>query len=261
MKLFDSHCHLDDRAFDKDRDVVIERARQAGVRGVMIVGISQATSVSAVELANKHQDMYASVGIHPHEARFCSQEELDFLEILSKNTKVKAWGETGLDFYRMHSPIQDQEKGFIRQIESAHKLKLPLIFHERDSKGQFLDIVTAHHNELTGGVVHCFSGTKTELKAYLDLGLYIGITGIVTIQGRGRELRDLISFIPPDRMLIETDAPYLTPTPERNKTGRNEPAFVKTTLMKIAEIKKESPETIAAQTWENTCCLFNIDNL
>ncbi len=258
MKLFDSHCHLDDTVFDRDRNTVIERARQAGVAAAMIVGISRETSIKAVELANEYQHLCASVGVHPHEVRHCSSHILDVLEVLATHSKVKAWGEIGLDFCRMHSPQADQEKWFVQQLAKAQKLKLPLIFHERDSNGQFLNLLKTHYEGKCSGVVHCFSGTREEMEAYLDMGFYIGITGIVTIKGRGRGLRELLPFIPADRMLIETDAPYLTPTPNRNKVSRNEPAFVRTTLLKIAEVKKEAPEKIASETWENTCRLFDI---
>jgi len=262
MKLFDSHCHLDDPVFDPDRKAVIERARQAGVAAAMIVGISRETSIKAVELANEYRDIYASIGVHPHEAQHCSSHLLDVLEALASHSKVKAWGEIGLDFCRMHSPQQQQEKWFAQQIERAQTLNLPLIFHERDSKGQFLNILKRYYDDdRGGGVVHCFSGTRAEMTAYLDMGLYIGITGIATIKGRGRQLRELIPLIPADRILIETDAPYLTPTPDRNKTRRNEPAFVKTTLLKIASVRQETPEEIASQTWDNTCRLFRINPL
>jgi TatD DNase family protein len=260
MKLFDSHCHLDDPVFDPDRKAVVERARQAGVKAAMIVGISRETSIKAVELTNEYSCLYASVGIHPHEAQHCSSDVLDTLEVLANHSKVKAWGEIGLDFCRMHSPQEQQEHWFVQQLVRAQRLKLPLIFHERDSKGQFLNLLKTYYDDMRGGV-HCFSGTKTEMMAYLDMGLYIGITGIATIKGRGKQLRDLIPLIPADRILIETDAPYLTPTPDRNKTRRNEPAFVKTTLLKIAAIRQEMPEKIASQTWDNTCRLFRIEAL
>lgn len=260
MKLFDSHCHLDDKSYDKDRNEVIKRAKEAGVMAAMIVGVSQQSSAVAVELAESHHGLYASVGIHPHEAKECSQAMLDFLVHLSKSPKVKAWGEIGLDFNRMYSPRQDQEKWFIKQLETAETLNLPLIFHERDSNGRFLELLKAHRNKLRGGVVHCFSGNKAEMAAYIDLGLYIGITGIVTIHKRGASLRKLIPLIPADRILVETDAPYLTPAPEKNRTRRNEPAFVKSTLLKIAEILDDDPEHLATLTWENTCRLFGIDD-
>ncbi len=258
MKLFDSHCHLDDRLFRKDIDVVINRAKDAGVDAVMIVGITEKSSSKAVELAETRPGIYASVGIHPHDASSFSEKALVRLKELAIKPAVHAWGETGLDFNRMYSPRDDQELSFKRQIEAACELDLPLIFHERDSKGRFLEILNTYKDNIQNGVVHCFSGSREELKAYLDFGLYIGITGILTIKSRGEDLRRLVTMIPADQILVETDAPYLTPAPEKNKTRRNEPAFVRSTLMKLAEVRGEEPEYLAEKTWENTCRLFNI---
>lgn len=258
MKIFDSHCHLDDRAYDRDRDAVIERAHAAAVQAMMVVGIDQPSSTKAIAIAEAHDLIYASVGMHPHDAQRCDEDTLSALRALAQSPKVKAWGETGLDFNRMHSPQTDQEQWFTRQLEIAAELDLPMIFHERDSGGRFLQILKAHWGPQRKGVVHCFSGSAAELDSYLEMGLYIGITGIVTIQSRGQELRALIHHIPSDRLLVETDAPYLTPTPERNKFKRNEPAFVRTVLLKLAELRTVAPETLAAAIWSNTCRLFGL---
>ena len=261
MKLFDSHCHLDDRRYKKDIDEVLKRAENAGVVSAMIVGVTENSSAKAVAIAESHDGLYASVGIHPHDAEECSESVLKFLKDLAGNSKVKAWGETGLDFNRMFSPKDVQEKCFIRQLEVADELKLPMIFHERDSNGRFLDILKTYSSSVRKGVVHCFSGNKTELEEYLKLGFYIGITGILTIKGRGEGLRKLAQIIPVDRILVETDAPYLTPAPEKNKIRRNEPAFVRSTLLKLAEVRGEDPDYLAARVWENTCRLYNINQL
>ncbi len=258
MKLFDTHCHINDKAFNKDIDKVITRAREAEVVGLMVVGIVEKTSEKALGIAEKHPDVYASIGIHPHDAKSCSEAVLERLKKLAKNPKVRAWGETGLDYNRMYSPKEIQEKWFIHQMEMADELDLPLIFHERDSNGRFLELLKATHNPRLRGVVHCFSGNKDELSAYLDLGLYIGITGVLTIKSRGADLRELVTWIPSDRLLVETDAPYLTPTPDRNKTKRNEPAFVRTTFLKLAEVRGEDPEHLSNIIWENSCRLFDI---
>jgi TatD DNase family protein len=258
MRLFDSHCHLDDKSFDRDRESVIQRSRQNGVHEWMTVGVDRETSVRALEIARNHEGCYASIGVHPHTAASCSEETIHYLKQLSKDTNIRAWGETGLDFNRMYSPQVDQEKWFIRQIQAADELKLPLIFHERDSQGRFLDILNAYTHSDRKGVVHCFSGKKTELAAYLNLGLFIGITGILTIRARGAELRKLVPFIPADQLLIETDAPYLTPTPQKNKTRRNEPAFVKSVLLKLADVRQEDPDTLAQITLDNAHRLFGI---
>jgi TatD DNase family protein len=258
MRLFDSHCHLDDKSFDRDRESVIQRSKQNDVHEWLTVGIDRETSLRALEIAHRHDGCYASVGVHPHTAAFCSEETIDDLKRLSKDTRIRAWGETGLDFNRMYSPRADQEKWFIRQIQAADESKLPLIFHERDSNGRFLEILKAYTRYERKGVVHCFSGKQTELTAYLNLGLYIGITGILTIKKRGSGLRKLVQYVPADRLLIETDAPYLTPAPQKNKTRRNEPAFVKSVLMKLADVRQEDPKTLAHITRENAHRLFAI---
>jgi TatD DNase family protein len=206
---------------------VIERAHQNGVTRMMTVGVNKKTAVRAVSLAESHRDLYASVGFHPHDAEHCHSAALDFLITLAGSPKVRAWGEIGLDYNRMYSPREDQERWFIRQLEIAAELSLPMIFHERDSKGRFLDILKAHLDKEQTGVIHCFSGNTDELQQYLGMGLYIGITGILTLKSRGAKLRRMVTQIPSDRLLVETDAPYLTPAPEKNHTRRNEPAFVK----------------------------------
>ncbi|MBW2410537.1 MAG: TatD family hydrolase, partial [Deltaproteobacteria bacterium] len=202
--------------------------------------------------------IYASVGVHPHDARRCGSATLDVLIKLAGNEKVKAWGEIGLDFNRMYSPREDQERWFIKQLEAADEISLPTIFHERDSQGRFLEILNAKSSKARKGVVHCFSGNHSELEQYLDLGLYIGVTGIVTMKPRGAQLRSMIPSIPVDRLVIETDAPYLTPAPEKNSTRRNEPAFVKSVLLKLAEIRQQEPTELADIIWQNTCRLYNI---
>jgi len=258
MKLFDSHCHLDDRSYHKDLEAVIHRAKQNGIENMMTVGIDQETSIRAIEITGKFDGIYASVGVHPHRASSCSDQVMQRLTDLAKNTRVCAWGETGLDFNRMYSPRDDQEKWFARQIQTADERQLPLILHERDSQGRLLEILKANSNKNRHGVVHCFSGNRLELDSYLDLGLFIGVTGILTLQKRGADLRNLVRHIPLEKLLIETDAPYLTPAPQKNKTRRNEPAFVKSVLLKLAEIHDLDPEELADITSSNAGRLFNI---
>lgn len=258
MRLFDSHCHLEDRAFDKDIDEVIHRMHAAGVDSAMTVGTTLDQCIKGIAIAESIPGVYASVGIHPHDAKDCSENVLKRLIDLSNSPSVLAWGEIGLDFNRMYSPRNVQEKWLIRQLEIAGTLNLPVIFHERDSNGRLIEIIKTHFKNGRNGVVHCFSGTKNELQQYLDLGLYIGITGIVTLKERGEPLRKLVHLIPEDRILCETDAPYLIPTPERNHFRRNEPAFVRSVLLKLAEVRKEDPEHLAEKAWINTCRLYGV---
>ncbi len=258
MKLFDSHSHIDDICFKKDYDKVLERASNAGVRAIMIVGIDIPSSQRALELASNSDNIFSSVGIHPHEAKYCSSESIEILKKMAINSSVKAWGEIGLDFNRMHSPADVQEKWLEHQLDSARELNLPVIFHERDSEGRLLEILKSRRDDYIKGVIHCFSGLKNELYEYLDLGFYIGITGIVTMQKRGAFLRELVPLMPEDRIVIETDSPYLTPAPHKNKTRRNEPGFVKAVFLKLVEIMGKDPEILADRIWENTCRLYNI---
>ena len=258
MMLFDSHCHLDDRCYEQDLNAVIDRARAAGVEKMMVVGTTENSSRAAVSFAEAFDGIYAAVGFYPHDAEDCSEKSLETLRSLAFSSKVRAWGEVGLDFNRMYSPRNDQERWFVRQLEIADELTLPLIFHERDSRGRLIDLLKAHSRNGRSGVIHCFSGNRSELEQYLSMGFHIGITGIVTLKDRGAPLREMAPLIPSDRLLIETDAPYLTPAPERNRVRRNEPAFVRSVLLKLAEVRGEDPEALATATWDNACRLFRI---
>jgi TatD DNase family protein len=259
MKLFDSHCHIDDKAYAKDLEAVLERARKAGVARMMCAGVTLKTSKKAIALAESYSGVVAAVGIHPHDVRNCTEEGLRSLVELSRKPQVCAWGEIGLDFNRMYSPRKDQEHWFTRQLETVADLDLPMIFHERDSGGRFLEILKTHAPENRRGVVHCFSGTEAELEHYIEMGLFIGITGIVTMPGRGGELRRMIPRIPIDRLLVETDAPYLTPVPDKRDHRRNEPAFVRSVMLKLAEVLGEDPDMLAAQIWQNTCRIYGLE--
>ncbi len=259
MKLFDSHCHLDDPVFGADLAGVLQRARDNGVAGMLIAGVTLETSRRAIRLAETHPGIYASVGIHPHDASGCSEQKLDDLAGMAAGCpKVRAWGEIGLDFNRMYSPQAAQERWLVRQIEKAGDLQLPVIFHERDSGGRLIELVRPFGRTLKKAVVHCFSGSGSELADYLALGFYIGVTGIVTMDKRGAPLRALIPQIPETRLLIETDAPYLTPAPQRNRHRRNEPAFVRQVLLKLAEVRRSDPVQLARSIWQNTCRLYGI---
>jgi TatD DNase family protein len=260
MILFDSHCHLDDKIYNPDIAQVIDRANAESVNKIMIVGVDIKTATNAVKIASEYENIYTSVGIHPHDAKNCSEDDLASLKNLALNSScVKAWGEVGLDFNRMFSPIEDQENCFINQLNLAGELDLPLIFHERDSNGRFYEILKSEAPESRKGVIHCFSGSKDELFKYLDLGYHIGITGILTIKKRGADLRELAPLIPEHRILIETDAPYLTPAPQKNKFRRNEPAFVKSVLLRLAEVRNTDPDRLSEVIFNNTKKLYQIE--
>ena len=257
MRLFDSHAHIDDRCYEKDFARMMKRADEHSVKGIMAVGIDMKTSRRAIELAEKHDHIIASVGVHPHDAENCSDETIEELVRMARtHSRVRAWGETGLDFNRMYAPVADQEMCFEKQLHAAQQANLPMIFHERDSNGRLLEILRSGKPVERRAVVHCFSGTREEMFAYLDMGFFIGITGILTIKKRGVYLRELAVDIPEDRILIETDAPYLTPAPQKNKHRRNEPAFVRSVLLKLAEIRDRDPEELSEAIWHNTERLF-----
>ena len=258
MPLFDSHCHLYERSFDKDRQEVIHNATGAGVRAMMIVGADEPSSEAAVALANQYDGLYASVGVHPHYAEGCTTETLTRLTALAGNDRVKAWGEIGLDFFRMRSGAEIQEQWFLAQLELAAKLELPVIFHERQSDGRLLALLQGFGPLPRKGVVHCFSGTESELAGYLALGLYIGVTGIVTMTERGARLREMLSRLPLQRILIETDAPYLTPAPFSKKTRRNQPAFVAAVLQELSRLYQQPPDDLSRIVWDNTCRLYGV---
>jgi TatD DNase family protein len=259
MELFDSHCHLNDPIFDGERVAVLERANKAGVAALMIAGVDLQSSRRAVALGERFSGVYAAVGVHPHDARNCSESALASLRALASSSPVRAWGEIGLDFNRMYSPRRRQETWFRHQLEMADAAGLPIILHERDSSGRLLEMLAAHPNPRRRGTVHCFSGSRSELDRYLEMGFYIGVTGVVTMEVRGAGLRRLIPLIPSSRLLVETDAPYLTPAPHKNKTRRNEPAFVRSVLLKVASLRGEDPTETAATVWRNACRLFDID--
>lgn len=260
MILFDSHCHLEDDCYDNDLQETIERAQNENVHGIMIAGVDIDRALKAIEIASAYHHIITAVGFHPHDAKLCSRQNLATLAQLARdNACVKAWGEIGLDFNRMFSPVKDQEDCFLKQMEIADSLDLPLIFHERDSKGRFYDMIKSDAPKSRNGVIHCFSGTKDELFKYLDLGYYIGITGILTLKERGHYLRRMAPLIPEDRILIETDAPYLTPAPQKNKFRRNEPAFVKSVLIKLAQVRNADPEILSQVIFDNTRTLYRVD--
>lgn len=263
IRLFDSHAHIDDKSYNDDFKEMLQRALDAGVEAIMIAGVTPETVASALHLAEQEHErlhLFISVGMHPHDAQYCSDDIIDDYKLIARlhPSAVKAWGETGLDFNRMHSPRDIQEKWFIRQIEAADELMLPMIFHERDSDGRLIQILESMNHRERRGVVHCFSGTEQEMFRYLDLGYYIGITGILTVKQRGELLRELAVLIPEDRIVIETDAPYLTPAPVKNRIRRNEPAFVRHILNKLAEVRATDVEALSESLWRNTCALYDI---
>ena len=251
--LIDSHAHLEMKEFNSDREEVIERARQAGVSHIVTVGTNLALSRKALSLARKHENIYATVGVHPHDVARADNKTFDELCEISRDPKVVAYGEIGLDFFRNISPREKQIEMFSRQLELAVQLKLPVIIHDRDAHEQTLRMVRA--SSVRCGVFHCFSGDYSMAMQCIDLGFYISIPGVVTYN-KANTIQDVARRVPLSSMLLETDAPYLTPEPHRGK--RNEPSFIINTAKKVAQIKGLLWEEVADATAHNTINLFDI---
>jgi len=256
----DSHCHIDGAEYDADREEVIRRARDAGVTTMLNVGTGDPHSGAferAVELAEKHTDIYAAVGVHPHDAKlFTDRAEQRLLDLVKQGRRVIAWGEIGLDYHYDHSPRDVQHKVFERQLRLARLLELPVVIHSREANA---DTIAILREELAGyergGVLHCFGGSLEMATSAIDLGFFISFAGNLTFQ-KAEDLRSIARQLPLDRLLIETDCPYLTPVPFRGK--RNEPARVVETARCLAELHGRELEEIGHITGENFGKLFRV---
>jgi TatD DNase family protein len=257
--LVDIGANLTNRAFRSDLDEVLARARAAGVATVVVTGTDVAGSEEALALATRHR-LASTAGIHPHHARDATPEALAAIEALLAHPQVVAVGECGLDYNRMFSPLEDQRRCFEAHLMMAARTGKPLFLHERDASEDFLAIVRAHRKQLGAAVVHCFTGEAAALDAYLELDLHIGITGWICDERRGLGLRALVPRIPPDRLMLETDAPYLLPrtskAPARDR--RNEPAFLPLVLEAVAAATGRSPAAVAAETTATACAFFGL---
>jgi TatD DNase family protein len=261
MILIDSHCHIDGEQFDADRDEVVKRAKEAGVVAMLNVGTGDPQSDDfrkAVAVAQGYDNVYAAVGVHPHDAKlYDDAAEAHLIGLVRSSDKVIAWGEIGLDYYYDHSPRDVQRQVFKRQIRTARELSLPIIIHSRDADNETVEILT---NECSydgfRGIMHCFGGTAAMAEALLPLGFFISFAGNVTFK-KADKLRDAARSVPIDRLLVETDCPFLTPVPFRGK--RNEPAYVAHTALYLAEFYGVAPDQLAQQTTKNFCSIFGLD--
>lgn len=257
--LVDIGINLIHRSFDHDRKELINRAIAANVTQMVITGTNLATSRKAQHLASEYPKvLYSTAGIHPHNARECDERTISILTGLAKHKEVVAIGECGLDYNRDFSPRPVQDKWFEAQIELACQLKKPLFLHERDAYNRFVEILKGYQNQLTYAVVHCFTGNAQELMTYLDMGLYIGITGWVCDERRGTHLRELVRKIPLDKLMVETDAPFLTPRDlnPKPKDNRNEPSYLPHILKTIAKCLNKPYEEVALATTNNAKMFF-----
>lgn len=227
--------------------------------GIVVTGTTVAESQAALELAARHENLWATAGVHPHHARECDSGTIPALRELAKHPRVVAIGECGLDFNRNYSPHPDQEKWFVAQVELGIELGMPLFLHSRDAHPRFSQIISRLKPEKA--VAHCFTGTKEELHSYLDLGLYIGITGWICDERRGAHLLELVRDVPRERLLLETDSPYLTPRDlhPQPKARRNEPAFLPHILGTVARALGRPPEEIAVETTRNAAAFFGLN--
>jgi TatD DNase family protein len=257
MQLVDVGANLTHASFRGDLEAVLARARAAGVATIVVTGTSVEESRRAAALAEAH-GLYATAGVHPHHARECDAATIPALRAIVAQPRVVALGECGLDFNRNYSPHPDQEKWFVAQLELAAELGKPLFLHSRDAHPRIAGIL--RHHKVGKAVAHCFTGEAAELRAYLELGLYIGITGWICDERRGRHLVELVKEVPQDRLLLETDAPYLTPRDlhPQPRARRNEPAFLPHVARAVARARGEPVEVLAAATTRNARELFGL---
>jgi len=259
--LIDIGANLSHESFSHDLDAVIAKAQQTGIDAIVLTGTCLETSVNSIELAKAYPNyLFSTAGLHPHEARHFNQDLAAELKVLAMNPVVRAVGETGLDFNRDFSPRKDQEKAFEAQLLTATELEMPVFLHQRDAHERFLPILREYLDHIPRGVVHCFTGSRDELHAYLDLDMYIGITGWICDERRGYELHALLRDIPEQRLMLETDAPYLLPRSIRPKpkSRRNEPANLPYVLETVATCLDKSVDAVAYQTSLNARHFFSI---
>ncbi|MBC3888013.1 YchF/TatD family DNA exonuclease [Acetobacterium paludosum] len=254
--LIDSHAHIDDEKFNEDREAVLENARVGGVEIIINPGADEASSLRAIAMSEKYPMVYATVGIHPHDAKdFDTKKTGQLLREWAKKDKVVAIGEIGLDYHYDLSPREVQQSVFIDQLSIAKEVKLPIVIHNRESMEDMVRILKDHFAPEYGGVMHSYSGSAEMAKVFLDMGFYLSISGSLTFKN-ARKLPEVVAMMPLDRLLIETDSPYLTPTPHRGK--RNEPAYVRLVAEEIARLRGISLAEISEITAANTKKIFGI---
>lgn len=255
MMIIDSHAHLDDSRFDYDRDMIIKNLKNNGIELVINIGADLKTSIASVSLADKYDNIYAAVGVHPHSAKEMDNSTIEILKSFAKRDKVVAIGEIGLDFHYDNSPRDIQRKWFKEQLKLAKEVDLPVIIHTREAAQETFDILKEAQDGSLRGVLHCYSGSVEMALEYIKLGFYISIAGPVTFNN-AKVTKEVAKAVPLDKLLIETDCPYLTPMPYRGK--RNEPMFTKYVAETIAEIRGITFDELAKATNKNTKELFKI---
>lgn len=255
-KLIDSHCHLDMESYQNNLEAVLSSAIDVGIQKIITIGIDLDSSQKAVQLAIQYPQVFATVGIHPHSAEEASEEAYSTLKHLSDDKNVVGFGEIGLDYAKKYAPVSIQKKEFSRQLEMAKDLHLPVVIHDREAHQDTLEALKNHGPFPDGGVLHCFSGDLHLAEEILALGFYISIPGIVTFKNAS-QLQEVVREVPLDRILLETDGPFLAPEPWRGKI--NTPSFILYTAEKVAHLKEMSLAEIAQQTTVNSKQLFSLN--
>ncbi|MCL2841024.1 MAG: TatD family hydrolase [Defluviitaleaceae bacterium] len=251
--IIDSHTHYNHKQFNEDQETLLNALPSQGISTVINIGYDLESSQASVEMAEAYPHVYATVGVHPHDAKTINEQVLKALEDLCTHKKVVAFGEIGLDFFHNFSPAHVQRKGFNHQLALAHKVNLPVVIHSRDANDEVFNMIEA--SSVRRGVIHSFSGDTALALKYVELGFYIGISGVITFDKSGK-LQDTVAAIPLSSMLLETDCPYLTPKPYRGK--RNNSTYLTFVAAEIAKIKGITAEAVYAQTSKNTKCLFGL---
>lgn len=253
--IFDTHAHYDDEAFDEDREEILQQLPKQGIAKVVNVGASLASCKTTVDLMEKYDYIYGAIGVHPNETAELTEENFAWLKEQCRREKCLAVGEIGLDYY-WDEPERDlQKEWFVRQLDLARELSLPVVIHSRDAAKDTVDIMTAEKASEIGGVIHCFAYTKETAKIFLDMGFYIGIGGVLTFKN-AKKLKEAAEYIPLDRIVLETDCPYLAPDPNRGK--RNSSLNIPYVVKALAEIKGITEEEVRQAVWNNSHALYRM---
>jgi TatD DNase family protein len=254
--LADAHAHLDEPQLQGQKQAVLRRARDAGVQLIINVGTGRENSQRTVATAERYPEVFATVGIHPHGVAALTSEDLEILTPIANHPKVVAVGEIGLDFYRRRSPEKVQEHWFREQLAWAYALGKIVVIHTRDATEATVKILQESRRYLRGGIMHCFLGNQAEARAFLDLGFYLSISGVLTFP-KAESFRRVVKGLPRHRVLVETDCPYLAPQPWRGKV--NEPAYLTATAATLGQLYELTPEETSSLTWHNTLAAFGLD--